>query len=253
MEAEGGCIDWIARILTWLEPYLAWGLGVLESGSPTGMLLTIPAGIALGLSPATYPLVPVVVGYAAGGKKSSAGRRASLSFAFAAGIVTVYAMLGVLFGIFGLALLTLLNRSVWLWYGLLAPILWIMGLRLAGVFRFGIPLLDPPDPERAEGRGFAGAYLLGLPAGLAGCPSCAFILPAVLTAAALGGNPFTGALALVGLGIGQGAVLVFAGTYVGALTRLRRLAPYRFLVERALGVLLLAAAAYFTWRALIWL
>lgn len=77
-------MDWIARLLTWLEPYLAWGLELLENGSLLGVLLAAPAGVALGLSPATYPLVPVVVGYAAGGK-TNAKRRAVLSLAFVLG------------------------------------------------------------------------------------------------------------------------------------------------------------------------
>jgi cytochrome c-type biogenesis protein len=244
-------MDWIGDLLAWLEPWLGQGLESLEGGSLLGVILALVAGIALGLSPATYPLVPVVVGYAGGGKNVTRRRAALLSLAFVAGITTVYVALGALWGSFGLLLLDLLSRSLWLWYGIGAAALLVMGLRLLGLFHFKVPLLAPPDPETGRRRGVLGAYLLGVPFGLAGCPSCAPILLAVLTAVAASGKPLMGALAMLALGLGQGSVLVAAGAYGGTLTHLNRFARHRLTIERLLGLLLLLAAAYFGWQALL--
>lgn len=261
-------MDLIARILLWLEPYLAYGLELLEGGSIVAAPLAIPAGVALGLSPLGYPLVAVISGYVSGesvsGKKLSTGRAAALSGAFVLGICTVYVTLGVLFGALGLALLAALNRSIWLWYALLAPVLWVMGLRTLGVLRLDSPLKHltpllrgPFAPVRRDGPtrrgGLLGAYLIGVPAGLAGCPSCALILPALLSAVAASGSPLTGAAAMLMLGLGQGAVLVAAGTFAGSLVNGSRLSGFRRAIEIALGLALLLTAAYFSWRALIWL
>lgn len=158
-------MDWIARVLTWLEPWLVGWVDLLEKGSPLGIVLTVVVGVALGLSPLTYPFVPVVVSYAAGDKKSTKHRAFVLSSAFALGITTVYVTLGVLFGVLGLALLSLLNRSIGLWYGIAAPLLWIMGLRSLGLLSFAVPLRRKLDPESGH-CGVLGAYLLGLPFGL---------------------------------------------------------------------------------------
>ncbi len=79
------------------------------------MILALVAGIALGLSPATYPLVPVVVGYAGGRKNVTPRRAALLSLALVAGITTVYVVLGALWGSFGLLLLDLLSRLARAW------------------------------------------------------------------------------------------------------------------------------------------
>lgn len=245
-------MDAVARFLIWLEPYLAWGLQHLESGSPLGLVLAVVAGVALGLTPATYPMVPAVLGYVAGEEKLTRRRAAALSSAFALGLSTVYAVLGIVLGVVGLALLTLLNRSIWLWYGLLAPVLWIMGLRSLGLLRFGVPLLSPSAVERGR-RGLMSAYALGIPFGLAGCPSCALILPSVLTAVAASGSPVVGALGLFGMGLGQGAVLVAAGTFGGGSLGSGWLYRYRAVVEKGIGAVLVLTAAYFTWRALIWL
>lgn len=259
-------MDLVARVLSWLEPYLAWGLGLLESGSLAATLLVVPAGVALGLSPLSYPLVPVIVGYVSAEAKLSRGWAAALSGVFALGIVTVYAILGLLFSVAGLTLLTLLDRSIWLWYALLAPVLWIMGLRTLRILRFGLPLhrlrllsrgpLAPSPSDRPEDaprrRGMLGAYLIGIPSGLAGCPSCALILPALLSAVAASGSPATGAAAMMMLGLGQGVVLVAAGTFGASLVTGTRHAGFRRGVEIMLGLVLLLTAAYFTWRALIW-
>ncbi len=206
----------------------------------------------LGLTPATYPMVPAVVGYVAGQEKITRGRAAALGLAFALGVSTVYVILGFVFGVAGLALLTFLNRSIWLWYGLLAPVLWAMGLRSLGLLKFGVPLLPMPRPE-CKHRGALGAYLVGLPFGLAGCPSCALVLPAVLTGVAASGNPFLGGLAMLGLGLGQGAVLVAAAAFGGGSLESGRLHRHRAAVEMGIGVLLVLTAAYFTWRALLYL
>lgn len=261
-------LDLIARLLLWLEPYLGWGLKLLEGGSLAAALLVVPAGFALGLTPLSYPLVPVIVGYVSGEAKISKARAAILSGAFVLGICTVYVTLGVLFGVAGLALLTALNNSIWLWYALLAPVLWVMGLRTLRIISFDIPLerlrlllrgpLAPSHPDAhvedtSRRRGMLGAYLIGIPSGLAGCPSCALILPALLSAVAASGSPLTGAAAMLMLGLGQGVVLVAAGTFGASLvSRTRSSGLYRG-VEIVLGLALLLTAAYFTWRALIWL
>ena len=208
--------------------------------------------MVLGLTPATYPMVPAVVGYVAGQEKITRGRAAAFGLAFALGVSTVYVILGFVFGVAGLALLTFLNRSIWLWYGLLAPVLWAMGLRSLGLLRFGVPLLSTALPKRKH-RGVLGAYLVGLPFGLAGCPTCALVLPSVLTAVAASGNPFLGGLAMLGLGLGQGAVVVAAAAFGGGSLGSGRLHRHRAAVEKGIGVLLVLAAAYFTWRALLYL
>jgi cytochrome c-type biogenesis protein len=241
-------MDWVGRLLAWLEPWLAYWLELMGEGSLLALGAVALAGVALGLSPITYLFVPAVVGYAGGSKGINRRRAAVLSLAFVLGVTTVYMMLGALWGSIGLLLLELLRSSLWLWYSIAAAALLMMGLRMVRLLRFNVPLLRPPDP--ASGRqGVLGAYLLGLSFGLAGCPSCEPIRLAVLTAVAASTQPLMGALAMLALGLGQGLILVAAGTYVGILLSLKRFAGHRIVVSRLLGLLLLTAAAYFAWRA----
>jgi cytochrome c-type biogenesis protein len=240
--------DWIGRLLAWLEPWLAYWLELMAGGSFLALGAAALAGVALGLSPVTYLFMPAVVGYAGGGGGASRRRAAKLSLAFVLGVTTVYVALGALWGSVGLLLLAALGASLWLWYGLGAVALLLMGLNLMGFLRLSLPFLKTPSPGNGQ-RSVMGAYLLGLPFGLAGCPSCEPVRLAVLTAVAANTQPLTGALAMLAVGLGQGLILVAAGTYVGTLPNLKRFAPYRDAINRSLALVLILAAAYFAWRA----
>ena len=63
--------DWVGRLLAWLEPWLAYWLGLMEAGSLLGLGAAVLTGVALGLSPVTYLFVPAVVGYAGGNKNAT--------------------------------------------------------------------------------------------------------------------------------------------------------------------------------------
>jgi len=131
-------MDWVGKSLTWLEPWLAYLLGLMQQGPLLALGVAVLAGVALGLSPVTYLFVPAVVGY--GGTQSTTRRRAAgLSLAFVLGITTVYTMLGALWGSLGLLLLDMLRRWLWLWYGIGATALLLMGLRMVGLLYFSAP------------------------------------------------------------------------------------------------------------------
>lgn len=238
----------VGRLLTWLEPWLAYWLGLMEGGSILGLGAAALAGVALGLSPITYLFMPAVVGYAGSEKDVTRRRAAVLSLTFVLGVTTVYMILGALWGSVGQLLLYLLGRSLYLWYGLGAAALLVLGLRMMGLLRFNVPRLGPATPESGR-RSALGAYALGVPFGLIGCPSCEPIRLAVLTTVAAAAEPLTGALAMLALGLGQGLILVAAGTFVGTLPNLKRFARHRAAINRLLAVLLLSAAALFAWRA----
>lgn len=245
-------MDWIGRLLAWLEPWLAYWLSLIEGGSLLGLCAAVVAGVALGLSPISYLFMPAVVGYGGGGNGTTRSRAAGLSLAFVLGVTTVYIVLGALWGGVGRLLLYLLGHSLWIWYGICAAALLLMGLRMVGLLRINVSLLRLPGRYRMRQQcSVTGAYLLGIPFGLAGCPSCEPIRLAVLTAAATSTRPLMGALAMLALGLGQGLILVTVGAYVGTLPNMKRFAGHRVVVNRLLGLLLLIAAAYFAWRAFV--
>ena len=195
-------MDWVGRFLTWLEPWLAYLLGLMQRS------VTRPGRGRLGrdgarVEPCHLPVHARCNRLRGGHQEHHQAASGRNELAFVLGITTVYMMLGALWGSFGLLLLELLTRWLWLWYGIGAIALLPMGLRMIGLLYFNAPCLRQHNPM-IGGRSVLGAYLLGLTFGLSGCPSCEPIRLAVLAATAASTQPFMGALAMLALGLGQG-------------------------------------------------
>jgi cytochrome c-type biogenesis protein len=98
------------------------------------------------------------------------------------------AVVGALFGFAGFAVMHVLARLLAPVYALLGALLIVGGLALLRMIRVVIPVLAP-SPKRA--RSFAGSYMLGLPFGLSTCPACTPLLPVIAAATA---DPVLGAV-----------------------------------------------------------
>lgn len=211
------------------------------------------AGLIVGIAPSSFPLLSVAAGLAAGRGGANRSRQRIqglwLSAGFALGIATVDAILGVLFGLMGFAVLRVLVSYLGIAYSLLAIVLTVMGLALLRVIHIVIPTISPSAKSK---RSFLGSYLLGLPFGLSTCPACTPLLLPVVGAAALTADPLVGAVLMFTFGLARGVPILVAGTAVGSLTNLRHSGSFTRWVERLGGAAMLAAAAYYLYQAAIY-
>lgn len=222
-------------------------LNDLPAGSPLFFGIVLLAGLIMGVAPSSLPLISVVVGSVAGGGKpagAETGGRRGLVFAtgFVLGIATIDALIGALFGFLGYALIRALAGSQALTNLGIGLLLVGMGLALLRVIH--VPWLRFDARPRAV-TSFAGAYALGLPFGLSTCPACTPMILPVLGAAAATGEPLLGAALMFAFGLARGLPLMLAGVAVGAVSHLRTVTLWIPRVERAGGILVLLAAAFF--------
>lgn len=213
--------------------------------------LALVAGVLMGVSPASFPAWSVVVGYVLGGREQKRGRAFLLTLAFVLGIATVYTALGAFFAVAGQGLQTVLkfvSSRLPLWNGLIGLLLLLIGLHMARLHRFNLPSLMNPIIRRAESPG--GAYILGIPFGLAACPSCTPMLLAILVAAGASRELWYGASMLFVFSIGFGLPLLALATAASLTSRMERLARYGPKIERFAGWLLIVTGLYFLWQAL---
>ncbi|WP_313565304.1 cytochrome c biogenesis CcdA family protein [Mobilicoccus sp.] len=149
-----------------------------------GYAVALVGGIATILSPCAAMLLPAFFAYAFTSATTLVGR----TFVFYAGLLTTLVPLGALSG--GVGALFLTNRS------------WVVGAAAIVVMALGVvQMLAIPLPGLTRRGGADSAspvaiYSLGLAYGVAGVCSGP-ILGSVLTVAALGGEPFYGAMLLV--------------------------------------------------------
>jgi len=228
-------------------------LETITEVTPYAIALVAFAGLIVGIAPSSFPLLSIAAGLSTGqGATDKSLRRVHglwLSTGFALGIATVDAVLGALFGLLGLAVLRVLVSFLGVAYALLAIILTIIGLALLRIIHIVIPMLSPSANSTNT---FLGSYLLGLPFGLSACPACTPLMLPVVGAAALTADPFMGAILMLTFGLARGVPIVLAGTVAGSLAHLRHSGTFTRLVERLGGVLMLAAAAYFFYQAVIY-
>jgi len=171
----------------------------------TQLVLSVGAGGLTTLSPCVFPILPLVVGGAMAGNRLA-------PLAMGAGMVTSFALLGVLVGALGDAL------------GIDSDTIRIAGAVL--LIAFGIVMLVPAlnnrftqlmtplagfanqASNRVEGRSLVGAFALGALLGMVWSPCSGPLLASALTLVATQGNAADGALILGLFGLGAAVPLI---------------------------------------------
>lgn len=203
------------------------------------------AGLVVGVAPSSLPLYSVVGGYV-GGQSSGRAKGLLLSAGFVLGQATVDAGIGILFGFLGLTVIIALARYLALTNLVIAAVLAVLGFALLRKIHLVVPVLRP-KARRVDT--FAAAYALGIPFGLTTCPACTPLVLPVLGAAAATGSPWLGGLLLFVFGIARGIPLIAVGAAAQAVKRVPRFTLWVPAIERAGGILLLAAAVFFLYQS----
>lgn len=211
-------------------------------------LLGLLAGALLSLSPVSLPSIPVVVSALAPGTVSETGerQRRPLLPAFPAVLAFVGGMDGIL-GVFGMAIVELaefLTHAAIVLHLLSAALLATLGFRLL-LRRTSLcnrARALPPTPSEA--------FMFGIVFAVTGCPACGPIAIGVGAAAALVGGPGL-AFGVVGAFVVGRAVVLLLTAAAGARLLPTGTAdvPWRRL-DTVVGVLFLAAAAYYLYRVI---
>ena len=214
--------------------------------SPVGFALVALAGLIMGVAPSSLPLASVVAGYVGGQNREPAANASAtglrLSLGFALGLATVDLAIGVFFGFLGFAIIRVLAGSLAVTNLALAVLLVVLGLALLRKIRIVIPVMRPSARPVAS---FGKAYALGIPFGLSVCPACTPMVLPILGAAAVSGTRWLGGVLLLVFGLARGIPLLLVGAAAERIKMLPRFALWVPTIERASGVLLILAAAYF--------
>lgn len=216
--------------------------------------VTLPAAAAAGLlsflSPCVLPLVPPYLTFIAGTtiedvayQRLSRARRDVFLAAilFVLGFTTVFVALGATASVFG----QVLRRNIG-WLSVVAGFaIIVMGLHFIGLFRLSI-LYREKRVEVEKPFGLWGAYILGLAFAFGWTPCIGPILAAILAIAASQATVAHGALLLAVYSLGLGIpFLVAAAALEPFLGFLKRFKAYFAVVEKVVGVLLVATGVAF--------
>ena len=215
----------------------------LQAGSPLAYAIAFLGGILVGFTPCVYPVLPVTVGYIGSRCGGSRRRALLLSAAYAVGMASMYAALGMAAGLTGSVFGEATSHP--LSYLVLGNVCILFALSMFDVFH--LPTLAifagaGGPPEKARGAG--GAFVVGLLSGLVVGPCTAPVLGGLLLYVGASGHPVFGATLLFTFALGMGLPVVALAMFAGLLANLPKAGAWTVKVQRAFGVLLLLAGEY---------
>jgi cytochrome c-type biogenesis protein len=209
------------------RPVLAYGAaylgGVIATASPC-ILASIPL------------IIGFVGGYAGGNKKQAF----FYSLTFVVGLALVMSVLGAMAALAG----TMFGQVGTYWYFVVAVILIVMGLQLAGLIN--LKLGGNAQRFLPQRTGLVGALILGMLFGLVLSPCASPVLAVILTLAAVQGKVAYGSTLLFAYALGQGTLIMVAGTFTGVIESFlqSRSAKVGTILQQAAGGLIFFAGCY---------
>jgi thiol:disulfide interchange protein DsbD len=207
--------------------------------SSPSVALALGFGLLTALTPCVYPMIPITLAIF-GAKGVSRPRAAALASAYVAGIAILFGALGTTFGLLGKAFGAYLGNPFVVVP--LAVFFIAMALSMFGAFELALPQSLQERLARVGGRGFGGAFLMGLVAGLIAAPCTGPPLAGLLAYISTTRDAVFGFVlcAVYGLGVGLPFLLLAAFSM-----SMPRSGAWMESVKSFFGVVLFTAALYY--------
>src|SRR5213595_3282617 len=216
---------------------LSGRLGLAGGVSAMTFAVLFVGGVLTSLTPCVYPLIPITVSIFGARQAEHRARSAALSAAYVAGIAAMFSALGLFAALSGKAFGTVLSSPAVV--AVLAVLLVALAASMFGAYDIALPSALQQKLAGVRGTGFAGAFGMGLVAGIIAAPCTGPVLAGVLAFVATRRSAVLGFWMLFSYAIGMGLLFFVLGT---TSLRLPRSGAWMETVKSVLGVALIAAA-----------
>ncbi len=198
-------------------------------------------GFLTSLTPCVYPLIPITVSlFGARGDDVPRRRAMALASLYVAGIGVMYAALGVGSALAGRAFGTFMANP-WVMVPI-AALFVAMALSMFGAFELALPSSLQQRLSTIGGRGFGGAFAMGLVGGIIAAPCTGPVLASILAYVATTKSVLLGSSLLVTYALGMGLLFFAIAAFAVALPKS---GAWMEAVKSIFGVVMLVAALYF--------
>ncbi len=211
------------------------------------ILLSMAGGFVLNLTPCVLPIIPIKI-LTISQHANTPGRSLTLGLWMAAGVVAFWAAIGIPAAVFVSAADPSRAFGIW-WLTLgVGAIIALMGVGIMGLFTIQLPAAVYSVNPKADTAW--GSFVFGIMTGVLGLPCFGFVAGALLVGAAT-----MPALLIIciftSIGVGMALPYLVLSANPALVNRIPRTGPASELVKQFMGLLLLAAAAYFVGSGLI--
>ena len=208
--------------------------------APPTVLFALTAGLLTALTPCVYPMIPITISIFGAKTGVSRARALALATFYVAGIAFMFGALGTAFALLGRAFGTFLANPFVIVP--LAIFFVLMGVSMFGAFELALPMGLQNRLSRIGGRGFGGAFLMGLVGGIIAAPCTGPPLAGILAYVATTRDAVYGFALLATYAVGIG--LPF-WALAGFSMSLPRSGPWMESVKSVFGIALFTAALYY--------
>ncbi len=221
-----------------------FGFDVFDAAMLPALGIALAAGVLSFLSPCVLPIVPPYLAYMGGismqdmtGDGRARYRAILPAVFFVMGLSTVFMLLGFTASTMGHLFLS--NAVL---FGRIAGVVVIVfGLHFLGVFRIPFLMREARIDAGDRGGSAFGAYVLGLAFAFGWTPCIGPVLGAILSLAATESTVTRGTAMLGVYALGLGLPFLLAAIFVQrSMTLMTRLKPHMGLIEKIMGLMLLA-------------
>jgi thiol:disulfide interchange protein DsbD len=198
-------------------------------------------GFLTSLTPCVYPLIPITVSLFGGrGDDVPRSRALALASSYVAGIGVMYAGLGIFSALAGRAFGTFMANA---WIMVPIAILFVvMAASMFGAFELNLPPSLQQRLTAVGGKGFSGAFAMGLVGGIIAAPCTGPVLASVLAYVATTRSVAIGGSLLFTYALGMGVLFFAIAAFAIALPKS---GAWMEAVKSVFGIVMIVAALYF--------
>ncbi|MBN2432121.1 MAG: thioredoxin family protein [Acidobacteria bacterium] len=206
-------------------------------------LLIFFFGIGTSFTPCVYPVIPITVSIFGARGAETKLKGFLLSLIYAQGIGVMYGGLGLAAALAG----TLFGQHMsnpWV-VGVIALIFIVLGLFMSGILHFNLPSSLQTKASQVGGRGYLGAFSMGLVSGVIMAPCTGPVLLGILTWISTTRDVMLGFLLCYVYAMGIGLLFIILGTFSSLIAKLPKSGEWMDIVKGIFAVVMFLAALYF--------
>lgn len=212
----------------------------MESGTLMAFGVVFLGGVLTSFTPCVYPIIPITVSVFGASSAGSRLKGAALSSVYVLGMAVMYAGLGLAAALTGKVFGSIMT-NVWV-IGGISLVFVVFAASMLGAFELVLPSSLQTRLAQVGGKGWFGAFAMGLVAGVIAAPCTGPVLGGVLTYVATTQDAVLGTALLFTFAIGMGGLFFVIGTFSVSLPKS---GPWMDSVESAFAVAMLAVALFF--------
>lgn len=209
------------------------------------LILAFFAGIVTSFTPCIFPMIPITLAIL----NNHSERRTRLtnffiSVVYVLGIATTYSVLGLVAAKSGMLFGSLLSNTYVLTF--ICALFFLMALSMYGAFDLQMPnFITHRFSQGSKRKGYLGAYLSGLFAGIVASPCVGPVLVSILTYVSTQQSSVLGFFLLFTYAMGLGLIFIILGSSTELMRKLPRSGPWMETTKIILGSLMMVGFFYY--------